>query len=170
MISSITTITTLLMVKEAPGKAEGFFWIGIGIIICLLAWRTHIGSFREPRSGFVALGSGLFLSVIGLIMVFSDVLPTTLRGNDRDSDHAFRMVSLPRLFYTMALLFGYATLLETLGYIATTFLLMWGLFWERGKNPWVSSFLASLVTVGVTYLIFEVWLQCRLPRGIFPWW
>ncbi|MBI4589333.1 MAG: hypothetical protein HY725_10880, partial [Candidatus Rokubacteria bacterium] len=37
-----------------------------------------------------------------------------------------------RLVFTAALLFGYAIVLEPLGYVAATFLLMWGLFAEGG--------------------------------------
>ncbi len=158
------------MGKERPGKTEGFFWIALGVIICLLAWRTHIGSFTEPGAGFIAFAAGLFLSVIGLFMSFSGERSKISHGNGRDSDRAFHMVSWSRLFYTMSLLTGFALLLDTLGYILTALLILWGLFYKRGKNRWFLSFLASLVTVVCSYFMFEVWLKCQLPRGIFPWW
>jgi biotin transporter BioY len=70
----------------------------------------------------------------------------------------------------MALLLSYGLLLNTLGYILTTFLVMWGLFYHRDRSGWISSGLASLISVGLTYLVFQVWLRCQFPRGIFPWW
>jgi len=57
-----------------------------------------------------------------------------------------------------------------LGYIVATFVLMLGLFYDRGTNRFLSSGLASALTVGVTYLIFVTWLRVQLPRGILPWW
>jgi len=151
-------------------KVEGFFWIGIGVLICLLAWKSKLGSFREPGPGFVALISGLFVSIVGLVMGLPEFFPKISLRNGTDFDQTFSIASWPRLIYTMVLLLSYGLLLNTLGYLLTTFLVMWGLFYDREKSRLVSSCLASLASVGVTYLVFEVWLRCQFPRGFFPWW
>jgi hypothetical protein len=49
-------------------------------------------------------------------------------------------------------------------------LAMWGLLFDWKKSSLASSFLSSLLTTAVTYLVFEVWLHCQFPRGLFPWW
>lgn len=157
------------MLTKSFGKVEGLFWLGIGVIMCGLAWKVNLGSFQEPGPGFVAFVSGLFISSIGLILLFSEVLSKMDLGNSSDLSQAFQNVSWLRLAYTITLLIIYALLLNTLGYILTTFLVMWGLFYDWEKNHWASSFLTSFVTVGVTYGVFEVWLHCQFPRGIFPW-
>jgi hypothetical protein len=151
-------------------KVEGSFWIGMGVLICLLAWKSKIGFFREPGPGFVAFISGIFVSMIGLVMGLSELLSKISLRSSTDLNQTFSIASWPRLIYTMVLLLSYALLLNTLGYILTTFLVMWGLFYDREKSRWVSSGLASLISVGVTYLVFQVWLRCQFPRGIFPWW
>jgi putative tricarboxylic transport membrane protein len=152
-----------------PGKAEGLFWLGIGVTMCGLAWRINLGSFHEPGPGFIGFVTGVFISSIGLVLFLSEVLSRVVPDESGVLNQAFQHVPWLRLFYTMTLLIIYALLLNTLGYIISTFLLMWGLFHDWEKNRWASSFLASLVTVGVTYVIFEVWLHCQFPRGIFPW-
>lgn len=152
------------------GKVEGLFWLAIGVTLCGLAWRVNLGSFHEPGPGFVAFVTGLFISSIGLVLLLSEVLSRVTPGNSGALNQAFQNVSWQRLAYTMTLLIIYALLLNTLGYIITTFLVMWGLFHDWEKNRLASSILASLVTVGVTYAVFEVWLHCQFPRGIFPWW
>ena len=151
-------------------KVEGSFWIGMGVLICLLAWKSKIGSFHEPGPGFVAFISGIFVSMIGLVMGLSELLSKISLRSSTDLNQTFSIASWPRLIYTMVLLLSYALLLNTLGYILTTFLVMWGLFYDREKSRWVSSGLASLISVGVTYLVFQVWLRCQFPRGLFPWW
>jgi hypothetical protein len=158
------------MLTKRARKVEGFSWIGIGAVICFFAWRVHLGSFREPGPGFVAFASGLFISVVGLIMLFSQTLSRISRDDGFDLNLTFQNISWLRLAYTMMLLFGYAVFLNILGYILTTFLVMSGLFYDREKNNWALSSLTSLFTVGASYLVFEVWLRCQLPRGIFPWW
>ncbi len=139
-----------------------------GAGIGFLAWKFRVGSFQEPGPGFVAFFSGLFLLGIGLVMFFSGAFS---KISDRpDFGQVFQNISWSRLAYTMALLLGYALFLNTLGYILTTFLAMWGLFLDWKKSSLVSSCLSSLLTTAVTYLVFEVWLHCQFPRGLFPWW
>ena len=151
-------------------KMEGFFWVGVGAIIGLFAWKSKLGSFHEPGPGFVAFISGLFVSVIGLVMVLSEFFSKTPLRSSAHFDETFQIASWTRLIYTLALLLIYGLLLNSLGYILTTFLVMWGLFCDLEKKRWFSGFFASTVTVALTYLVFEVWLRCQLPRGIFPWW
>ncbi len=149
---------------------EGFCWVGIGAGICFLAWRVHLGTFREPGPGFVAFVSGLSISVVGLIMVLSQILPR-IYSNDRfDLGLTFQNISWLRLGYTMALLFGYGVFLNSLGYTITTLLVMCGLLYDRRRNNWASSLLNSAVVAVGSYLLFEVWLRSQLPRGVFPWW
>jgi hypothetical protein len=151
-------------------KAEGFFWVGVGAIVGLFALKSKLGSFHEPGPGFVAFISGLFVSAVGLVMVLSEFLSKLPPRSGSDFDQTFQIASWHRLIYTFALLLIYGLLLNSLGYILITFLVMWGLFYDLEKKRWVSSFFASTLTVAVTYLVFEVWLRCQLPRGIFPWW
>ena len=149
-------------------RMEGIFWVIAGAVICLLAWKFRLGSFREPGPGFVAFFSGLFVSGVGLIMFFSGAF-SKIPGR-ADLGQVFHDISWFRLAYTMVLLLGYALLLNVLGYILTTFLAMWGLFHDWKKRNVVSSLLTSLLTTAVTYVVFEVWLHCQFPRGLFPWW
>jgi putative tricarboxylic transport membrane protein len=152
------------------GTKEGWIWIIIGGAICFLSWRIHLGSFREPGAGFVAFASGVALVVIGTIMGFSKTFLKLSSDSNPDKDRSF--FKLPKLpvIYTVMVLVGYGLVLDLLGYLITTFLVMFALFYNRGTNRFLTSALASLLTVVSTYLIFETWLRCQLPRGIFPWW
>lgn len=156
------------MITKKIRKSEGFFWLGMGIFICLLATKTHLGSFKEPGSGFIAFAAGIFLAGVGLVMIFAAVLARTAhaRSGYRDFLSTFGSVSWFRIFYTMGLLLGYAILLEPLGYILATLLIMWGLFYDWDKKNWFSSLLIALVTTGVFYVFFEKLLGLRFPAGI----
>jgi putative tricarboxylic transport membrane protein len=154
-------------------RLEGIVWIIVGGIICFLSWKIHLGSFNEPGPGFVAFASGIALVVIGAIMTLSKAFSnrsSEKRGKARPGD--FTLLKLPSfpILYTVLLLVGYGLLLDLLGYLVMTFLVMFALFYDRGVNRLLPSILASLLTVVVTYLLFETWLHCQLPRGIFPWW
>jgi len=147
---------------------EGIIWIIIGGAICFLSWRIRLGSFREPGAGFVAFASGICLVMIGVIMTLSRTF--TKVSSDNGLDRPFLKLPKFPLVYTVVVLVGYGLVLDLLGYLLTTFLVMFALFYDRGTNRLLPSALASLLTVASTYLIFETWLRCQLPRGIFPWW
>ncbi len=147
-------------------KYEGALWTILGLFMCFLAWRTHFGSFREPGPGFVAFFSGLLIGGIGLVMILS-------RARAKPSKvETSEVPSFPRnwrhLFFTVGLLFGYALLLDTIGYIITTLFMMWAFFYAFAGRRWLSSLLISSFIVASTYIIFDVWLLCQFPRGIFP--
>ena len=149
---------------------EGIIWIIIGGAICFLSWRIRLGSFREPGAGFVAFASGVCLVVIGLIMTLSKTFSKVSSDSDQSVDRPFLKLPKFPLVYTVVVLVGYGLVLDLLGYLMTTFLVMFALFYDRGTNRFLPSALGSLLTVVSTYLIFETWLRCQLPRGIFPWW
>lgn len=148
-------------------KTEGAFWVAGGAIICALAWRAGVGSFQEPGPGFVALVSGLLILIVSSIMTASAAVSGPSRGDDRR--RAFQGILWFRLGYTMALLLAYALLVESLGYILTASAMMWGLLYDRGRRHWAVSLVIAVLAVGISYLVFDVWLRSQLPRGRLPW-
>jgi hypothetical protein len=147
-------------------KAEGILWTLLGLSVCILAWQTRLGSFREPGPGFVAFFSGLIIGGIGLVMLLAAARGT--HPQSKPPEGAFSARHRQQLVFTLALLCGYTLLLDTLGYIVTTLSMMWAFFYASGGRRWLSSLLiASLIVAGTT-LVFDVWLRCQLPRGIFP--
>ncbi len=153
-------------------KNEAVFWIALGVFICFLGWRIKIGTFRAPGPGFFALVAGLALVIIGAFMLFPKGASKEEAKADTHADRVSLISGLLkwRLAATVGLLVAYAVFLNAAGYILSTFLVMWGLFYDWGKNHLFNAFLASAATTAVTYLIFQTWLQTQLPRGILPWW
>ena len=71
-----------------------------------------------------------------------------------------------KVVLVLILLFIYALLLPILGYLIATFGLMTLLFGIVGKTKlWIRA-VAGIITVLATYIIFYVWLEVQLPKGI----
>ena len=158
------------MVTKKFREIESIFWMAFGLFLCYLSWQAHLGTFQEPGPGFVAFIAGSFIFAVGLIMFLSQLLLSDTSCDMFDPIAVFQGVPISKLVYTVALLVVYAVLLGSLGYIVTTFLLMWGLLYDREKRNWVVSSFSSLLIVTSSYLVFEVWLRSQLPRGVLPWW
>lgn len=73
-----------------------------------------------------------------------------------------------KVVFSSALLFAYSLTLESIGFVAGTFVLLAILLRliER-KNIALVVGLSAFVSVG-TYLLFKYWLFIQLPRGIVP--
>jgi hypothetical protein len=134
-----------------------------------------LGSFREPGAGFVAFVTGLFLMLMGALICIGG--RRAVQGSPKDKKQEIRYSGASffgspvfKLAYAVALLLVYALLLDRLGYVLTTFLVMFGLFYDPGRRRFGLAFTASLLSAGMTYVVFEMWLHTQLPRGVFPWW
>ena len=141
----------------------------MGAAICYLAWRTKLGSFHEPGAGFVAFFVGLFIGSIGAIIFFLSMFSKTGNTTSPGLGSSLEGISWLRISYAMALLVLYSAVLDHLGYLLTTFFMMFGLFYDWETKRWFPPLFASFVTTIVTYLVFDVWLHCQLPRGILAW-
>jgi hypothetical protein len=155
------------MVTKKVGSREGFFWLGMGVFICVLSWQTGFGFFREPGPGFIAFLTGFCMAAVGVVIILSASLAKTPRQDERPSGRRFGFVSWYRMSYATALLLVYAALVEPLGFVPTTFLVLWGLFFDWDKKNWLSSLVGSCVTTGISYLFLEKLLHLPFPQGIF---
>jgi hypothetical protein len=66
----------------------------------------------------------------------------------------------------VAALFIYVALLERLGFMLDTFLLMLVLFRLLEPYRWTTVLLFSLFTMGAAYFFFVILLDSRLPVGV----
>ncbi len=153
---------------------ESAVWIVFGLGVCLYAYLMGLGTFKEPGVGFVAFAAGLFLMVIGVLLRASP--PEEGQDGWKQQKHEgtetvpFLRTKTFKLIYTVALLVAYAVLLNPLGYLITTFLVMFGLFLDPGRRRFAVPVGAAFLSTAITYAVFETWLQSQLPRGVFPWW
>jgi hypothetical protein len=157
------------MEKEA-GISEGIFWIGIAVVICILALHFDLGSFRAPGAGFVAFLAGIFIGAMGAVMIASKALSARRAKDARRTAAPPVFTTHGRLAYTLILLLLYAVLMDPLGFILSTALAMFFLFFDTRRKNWFWSAFFSVVTTLTSYFVFEIWLRCQLPRGILPWW
>jgi putative tricarboxylic transport membrane protein len=146
-----------------PDQSSSLFWlvIGIGIVLCSL--KYGFGSLHEPGPGFITFFAGAILIILSLSLFFSSF---------RDQKARTRLQTLwagldpGKVLYVIVLLVAYTFLLKPIGFLISTFFLLFLLFRVKGTYRLKSIFLMSLlVTVG-SYIIFEIWLKAQLPKGV----
>ena len=137
------------------------FWLIVGLIICEESWRMKLGQFHNPGPGFLPFGAGLILAGGALA-----VLVKTLRSGP-GQDRAFwtDRRRWPKVFLTLGCILVYGVLLESLGFLLTTFLSMGFLFRVIDPQRWRTVLMGAFFSAVGAYLIFQTWLQVELPKG-----
>ena len=137
-------------------------WIGLSLLIMFFSHRLGLEEFRNPGPGLLPflIGAALFLVslyLLGSLYVKKAFLDERIQGKTHQVD-------LKRIFLVLLALLSYASLLETLGYLITSCLILVLLFRSMGSR-WGIVLLSSVLTVVATYLLFTK-LGVLLPEGI----
>jgi putative tricarboxylic transport membrane protein len=127
-----------------------------------MALRLGIGTLHTPGPGFLLFWSGILLAILAIILR----LYSKKKEKDRTM-HLWVGLNWYKAISVAISMFIYILLLTRVGYLIMTFALLVFLFRlvERSK-PWAAVVFA-LITVTATYLLFYVWLDVQLPRGLF---
>ena len=138
--------------------------MALGVALCFGGSRLGFGTIDKPGSGFMSLLTGSLLVLLGLISMLSKVFEESeKKGSEEISGGKFHKARL----YSILALILYASLLNLLGFLMATFLLLFFLFKILSPQKWFSHIFLSLITVILSYLLFHVWLRIDFPLGIF---
>jgi hypothetical protein len=147
------------------GKVDcygGLFWVIVSVLICFHALQLGLGTLSEPGSGFVFFSAGLLIGVFSLLICILSVT-----GKKGEGPSPFKNVHWGKFVLALVYIFLYGALIERLGFLLSTFLLLGLLLRTIESKRWYVIFLVALIGSLGTYSIFELWLHTRLPRGIF---
>ena len=138
-------------------------WIGFSGLVCYGGLKLGFGSFHQPHAGFMPFLSGLVLGLLALVDLLSGVVNHWKQ--EKMDKEIWANIHWEKLFLTLALLFIYTVLFNTLGFIIATIPLLFFLYRVMEPRPWWVVITASVITTGFFYLGFKVGLDSQLPRG-----
>jgi hypothetical protein len=136
------------------------FWLGIGLYVCVGAYRLGFGTYQEPGSGFIFMFSGSLLTVLSLI----DLLRTFLRKVE-SRKKIWSGLKWLNVILVLIGLSAYVYFFELSGFFLSSFLLMLFLFKVVEPTKWRVAIVSSLITISIAYIIFSVWLKVPFPKG-----
>lgn len=138
------------------------FWIGLGLLVMILSYRLGLGGLHNPGPGLMPFLLGFFLCVIAVYFLLTFISRKQIREGAADAEQGG--IHVWRLWLVLASLFAYALLLEPLGFLVTTFLVLVILF-RTLDNRWSTILIASLLTALIAYVLFR-YLGVQFPKGI----
>jgi putative tricarboxylic transport membrane protein len=147
-------------------EGSSLVWLGLAIIICIGSLRLSLGSFQNPGPGFFPFIAGLVMGVLAAMLYFQARRSASSAKETKQplwTNHG----GVKKIVLTTIALLVYAIGMDYLGFLISTFIFFVFLLRTIEPQRWGLVILESLLASGISYVIFEIWLQAQLPRGIF---
>ncbi len=141
-----------------------FFWIGLSLFVIMGSYHLELGSFQDPGPGLMPFLAGVVLLLLSSFLLVASFFRSQKRSNSETTEDAAR-ISLWKVGSVFGSLVTYALILEKLGYLVATSLLLIFLFKIAGSQKWRTALASSILTVVLTYLFFT-FFGLRFPKGI----
>ena len=154
--------------KGWVAKKDSNFWTGLFLMILSgavisEAFELEIGTPSSPGSGFMIFGTAVVLGFLALHLFIRSIL-----SGERKAEKTSEKIHYVRIVSVIGANIIYIFLLQPVGYLLCTFLLLCFLFQVQEKGKWFSAVWGAALTSSVSYLVFSRMLQLNLPRGVMP--
>jgi putative tricarboxylic transport membrane protein len=146
-------------------RLSGLFWLGFGLLCIYGSVLLDLGSFREPGPGFFPFLTGCFFSLLALMVLLRSFIPG--RGLQAKISSFWMGLNWSRPLAVGLLIFVYILMLERVGFLLTSLVLLFFMLRWVEKFPWWKALLISASASACTYLLFHTLLKATLPIGIF---
>ena len=143
---------------------SGMFWLIIAGWVCFHARKLDIGTLRNPGPGFIFFWGGILLGVFSLM-----VLILSIKFQQKTSPKAsapFKNIDWRKVIYILLSLVVYGLILEQVGYLISTFLLISFMLYTIEAKRWYLVVFVATTSSLLSYAIFVLWLQVQLPKGL----
>ena len=135
---------------------------GLAGYVLFESTKLRIGSFRVPQTGFFPRALGVLL----ILLTVSELVRAWRQPESANAPGKIDSEGWFRICATLATMLGFALVLERLGFLLATFLLMVLLLRAIEAPRWPKVFIVALVTALLSYGLFAWLLGVPLPAGI----
>ena len=144
-------------------QVSSVVFFSIGVMIVLASLPYELGGLHSPKTGFLPFVTGLTVCLLSLIG-FAAAAVKRMGGEKWKS--IVKGLRWDKSLITMVSLVVYALILNTLGFILTTTLLVGFLLRSIIPQKWSVVISGAILTPLVTYVVFQILLKTELPMGL----
>lgn len=150
--------------KRTEQISSIIFLIFAAITIVLSA-RIPMGNVSKPGPGFLPFWLGIILAFISIFLWVQSarhIIP-----GRRPQASSFNSQRVKDVVLTAASLTAFSLLIEYLGFLICSVILLFLLFRVIGKQKWLPSIVWTILATSASHLLFKVALKVQFPKGIF---
>ncbi len=138
-------------------QATCLLLMGFCILIITSSLKIGVGNLEAPGPGFMGFLASILLFILSLAILIQE--------SKRDSGEkaSFGWDNLSKPFIITVALCSYTLIFDTLGFLLSSFLLMWVMLLISSPRKWYYHIFVAFIIVNMSYLVL-----CKLLRVIFP--
>lgn len=136
------------------------FWLLFSSLVTVESYRFGLGNLHRPGPGFLPFAASLLLSGLSLLLLLQNI-----SGQEGKPVHSAARARFSKIASTVAALFLYLFLLEKLGFIVCTLLLIGFLLRVIEGKRWSVVFSTALIMTIFSYVLFAICLNIQLPSS-----
>ncbi len=157
----MTSSTEFYKLKNVMSKDRigGLFFLLVGICFFSFAIQLPVGKFNQPGPAIFPLVLSLLLSIIGVLIFFASKGKGKIES--KDVENWAKPVTIILLTLAFIIFMG------RLGYLITSFLYLFCLFFLVSRFKWFFSVGLSVILAVASWFFFGKILGIFLPLG--PW-
>jgi putative tricarboxylic transport membrane protein len=148
---------------------EGIAAAALGAAAALylyVAWQLPVPRYTVASTpGFLPIVLATLMLCLCAALLGKALLA---RGGEDDAAVEFSAVGLTKCAAGLSALFGYVLLLDTLGFLLSTFLFLVAVTPLFGRVPWWMWLGVPALVAAAAHVAFVVVLRLRLPAGLLP--
>ena len=154
------------MVGARKNVYSSILFLLLSVYISIESYRLGLGKLSMPGPGTFPFIAGAALGIISASLLIRTLLKEPLRKTLAEPGEDSEPINWQNIFLTLAAMLVYVVILNWLGFVLSTFVLMIFLVWAVGRARWHVSLITALSITIASYLLFEVALDAQLPKGI----
>lgn len=152
-----------MMMRVRADSLTALIALAISGFILFQGLDLGLGRPSDPGSGFILFWTGVIMTGLsGALFVHS------LLARPEDAlglGDNFAGLRWGKVLYAVALLVLYTAVVEYIGFIVATFVLLLVLFKTVEPQSWRASILGAVLTTFGAWAVFVAWLGTQLPSG-----
>ena len=145
-----------------PDVLSALFWLLFALFVCRAGFQMGVGDRTDPGAGFIFFWTALIQALLSLIVLGSAMRSGTAAANPEETAGSRKWW---RVITVISALWAYALVLERVGFVLSTFLLVSVFMTAAGPSRWHTTLLVALAAALGAYGVFHLWLGVSLPAG-----
>jgi putative tricarboxylic transport membrane protein len=132
--------------------------LALGAAAIFESAKLPLGTVRNPGEGFFPWWTSVVIVLLALVLL-TQALTSRPSANQQAPGRITKVAAL------LLVLAAYIFLLDSLGYLLCTFLLVLFMLRATDAQRWPVALSMALLTALGSYVVFAIWLSVPLPRG-----
>ena len=141
------------------------FWLMLSFFLSIQSYRLGLNTVNRPGPGFFP-----FIATIGIGLIAAFRLINNIRNRPPDNHSESGIAGEARLVLcVIAGMTAFAFLLDLLGFLFCTFLLVAFYLKAIAARSWLVTISFAVAVALASHFFFDVLLKADLPRGLLSW-